>query len=125
MLDYYVNPALAYATKFEVLNEIQWRATNQGVISTIDDFTDDVSSSQYNAYKQNVYRQVEMYLREMVRFLNSNEQAGDYPNYDGNGNDINESGDQVRKVGGMLFYGEPTRINSRLDDNVYPKRKND
>ena len=55
-----------------------------GIVHNVDEFATIIDPAELNAYKQDTYRKSEIYLKDMIEFLNDSDQNGDYPTYDTN-----------------------------------------
>lgn len=102
LMNEYLMTCLAWFVRFETMDEMQYRTTNSGVVSTIDDYVEDVGNSQYNLAKQKVYSNAKVLLDDMIWYLDSSEQNNKFATY--NSATKHEKGDSVEKVSGILFY---------------------
>ena len=101
LMTYYLIPALAWMTRFEVIVEIQNNSSSAGVVTNIDEFARAVSSDDLNVYRQSTYRKGELFLTDMMEFLNGTDQAGLYPTFENN-NPCNSN--DVWKNHGIIMY---------------------
>jgi len=75
---------LCWFARFEVINEIQSNSSSMGIVHNIDEFSTIIDPAELNAYKQDTYRKSEIYLQDMVEFLNDSDNSADYPTYTAN-----------------------------------------
>ena len=107
----YVKPCLALYVKYEVLNDMQYNTTSSGVVTNDDDWSDPVDGSEMSILKDDTFRKAEILKEDMLRFIQDSENKGVYSNYENSKNDRFVNGDNVKRIGGMLAYGN-TRINN-------------
>ncbi len=100
LMDDFLVPCLSWFVRFEVINEMQYNSTSSGVVSNIDEFADVIDPNQLDAYKQDTYRKAEIFLHDMVKFLNDDDQSGTYPTYESN----RPSASAAYKNHGIIFY---------------------
>ena len=84
LMDDFLTRTLCWFVRFEVINEIQSNSGSQGVVHNIDEFATIIDPSELNAYKQDTYRKSEIYLQDMIEFLNDSDNSADYPTYTAN-----------------------------------------
>ena len=72
---------LCWFARFEVINEIQSNSSSMGIVHNIDEFSTIIDPAELNAYKQDTYRKSEIYLQDMLEFLNDSDNSADYPTY--------------------------------------------
>ena len=101
LMTYYLVPALAWMSRFEVILEIQNNSSSAGIVTNIDEFADAVNSNELNVYRQSTYRKGKLFLTDMMDFLTGSDQAGDYPTYE---NNKACQGDEVWKNHGIVMY---------------------
>ena len=75
---------LCWFARFEVINEIQSNSSSMGIVHNIDEFSTIIDPAELNAYKQDTYRKSEIYLQDMIEFLNDSDNSADYPTYTAN-----------------------------------------
>ena len=75
---------LCWFARFEVINEIQSNSSSMGIVHNIDEFSTIIDPAELNAYKQDTYRKSEIYLQDMLEFLNDSDNSSDYPTYTAN-----------------------------------------
>tara|TARA_B110000259_G_C13798539_1_gene315741 strand:+ start:40 stop:651 length:612 start_codon:yes stop_codon:yes gene_type:complete len=101
LMTYYLIPALCWMTRFEVILEIQNNSSSAGVVTNLDEFAAAVSPTELNVYRQSTYRKGQLFLTDMMDYINGAEQAGMFPTYDANkGCSTNE----VWKNHGIVMY---------------------
>lgn len=101
LMTYYLIPALCWMTRFEVILEIQNNSSSAGVVTNLDEFASAVSPSELNVYRQSTYRKGQLFLTDMMDYINGTEQAGFFPTYEANkGCSTNE----VWKNHGIVMY---------------------
>ena len=81
LVDDFLVRCLSWFTRFEVINEVQSNSSSMGIVHNIDEFATIVDPSELNAYKQDTYRKSEIYLQDMLEFLNDSDSAVSYPTY--------------------------------------------
>ena len=102
-MTYYLQPALCWLVRFEVINEIQNNSTSQGVVSNISDFATTIEPNKLSDYVQDTYRKAKVLLNDMIEFLNHSDQSGLYPTYANN----TKIGDSTWKNHGIIMYDNP------------------
>ena len=80
----FLTRCLCWFVRFEVINEVQANSTSAGIVNNLDEFATIVDPSDLNAYKQDTYRKAEIYLHDMIDFMEDEDQDGQYPTYDSN-----------------------------------------
>ncbi len=100
LMDDFLTRCLCWFVRFEVINEIQSNSTSMGVVSNIDEFATIIDPAELNVYKQDTYRKAEIYLRDMIDYMNDDDQSGDYPTYESN----KPCSDNVYKNHGIIMY---------------------
>jgi len=81
LMDDFLVRCLSWFTRFEVINEVQSNSSSMGIVHNIDEFATIVDPSELNAYKQDTYRKSEIYLQDMLEFLNDSDNSALYPTY--------------------------------------------
>ena len=84
LMDDFLIRTLCWFARFEVINEVQMNSTSMGIVNNIDEFSNVVDPSELNVYKQDTYRKAEIYLQDMLGFLNDSDNSADYPIYTAN-----------------------------------------
>jgi hypothetical protein len=84
LMDDFLIRTLCWFARFEVINEIQSNSSSMGIVHNIDEFSTIIDPAELNAYKQDTYRKSEIYLQDMLEFLNDPDNIGDYPTYKAN-----------------------------------------
>lgn len=100
LMDDFLVRCLSYFVRFEVISEIQNNSSSTGIVNNIDEFSSIVEPSELNAYKQDTYRKAEIFLSDMIDFIEGDDQDGDYPTYDSN----RPCSNNVFKNHGIIFY---------------------
>jgi hypothetical protein len=95
----FLTRCLCWFVRFEVINEVQSNSTSAGIVHNIDEFATIIDPSELNAYKQDTYRKAEIYLKDMLDYMNDDDQSGDYPTYESNNLVMN-----VYKNHGIIMY---------------------
>ena len=75
---------LCWFARFEVINEVQSNSSSMGIVHNIDEFSTIIDPAELNAYKQDTYRKSEIYLQDMIEFLNDPDNSASYPTYTAN-----------------------------------------
>ncbi len=84
LMDDFLVRTLCWFARFEVINEIQSNSSSAGIVHNIDEFSTIIDPAELNAYKQDTYRKAEIYLKDMIEFLDDPDNSGDYPTYTAN-----------------------------------------
>jgi len=84
LMDDFLIRTLSWFARFEVINEVQMNSTSMGIVNNIDEFSTVIDPSELNVYKQDTYRKAEIYLQDMLSFLNDKDNSDDYPTYTAN-----------------------------------------
>ena len=109
LMDDFLTRCLCWFVRFEVINEVQSNSTSAGIVHNIDEFATVIDTAELNAYKQDTYRKSEIYLKDMLDYMNGDDQSGDYPTYESN----KPCNDNVYKNHGIIMYdsiySRPTR----------------
>lgn len=95
IVDYIVN-YLAFCVKFEMLPDITYNTTSQGVVENVADFSVPVDSKKLNFLRNETFKKSESYLRKMTKFLDDNNDS--FPDY------CNENEGGVSKKNGIIIY---------------------
>ena len=83
-MDDFLVRTLCWFARFEVINEIQSNSSSMGIVHNIDEFSTIIDPAELNAYKQDTYRKSEIYLQDMLSYLNDKDNSADYPTYTAN-----------------------------------------
>jgi len=117
LMDDFLTRTLCWFVRFEVINEVQSNSSSAGIVHNIDEFATIIDPSELNAYKQDTYRKAEIYLKDMLDYMNDNDQSGLYPTYESN----KPCNDDVYKNHGIIMYdsiySRPTRNYNSWKDN--------
>ena len=81
LMDDFLIRTLCWFARFEVINEVQSNSSSMGIVHNIDEFSTIIDPAELNAYKQDTYRKSEIYLQDMLEFLNDPDNSADYPTY--------------------------------------------
>tara|TARA_R110002072_G_scaffold129166_2_gene267484 strand:+ start:2240 stop:2839 length:600 start_codon:yes stop_codon:yes gene_type:complete len=110
LMDDFLIRTLSWFARFEVINEVQSNSSSMGIVHNIDEFSTIIDPAELNAYKQDTYRKSEIYLQDMIEFLNDKDNSADYPTYTANAPCGNTS---TYKNHGIIMYdsiySRPTR----------------
>ena len=109
LMDDFLVRCLSWFTRFEVINEVQSNSSSMGIVHNIDEFATIVDPSELNAYKQDTYRKSEIYLQDMLEFLNDSDNSTLYPTYNNN----KPSRGYAYKNHGIIMY-----------DSIYTRYRN-
>ena len=101
LMDYYLQVAESWFVRFEVINDIMSNITSSGVVHNLDEFSNVITPSDYNTFKQDTYRKAEIFANDMMDFLNGADQKGLYPTFEAN---KPKSMSNTYKNHGMIFY---------------------
>ena len=119
LMDDFLIRTLCWFARFEVINEVQMNSTSMGIVNNIDEFSNVIDPSELNVYKQDTYRKAEIYLKDMLGFLNDSDNSADYPTYTANA-PCNIS---TYKNHGMIMYDSIYTRNIR-DYDRYDRYRN-
>ena len=109
LVDDFLTRCLCWFVRFEVINEVQSNSTSAGIVHNIDEFATIIDPAELNAYKQDTYRKSEIYLQDMIDFMEGDDQSGDYPTYESN----RPTRGQAYKNHGIIMY-----------DSIYSRPRN-
>ena len=101
LMNYYLQVAESWFVRFEVINDIMSNITSSGVVHNLDEFSNVITPSDYNTFKQDTYRKAEIFANDMMGFLNGADQKGLYPTFEAN---RPKSMSNTYKNHGMIFY---------------------
>ena len=82
LMDDFLTRTLCWFVRFEVISEVQNNSTSAGIVNNIDEFATIIDPSELNAYKQDTYRKSEIYLKDMIDYMEEEDQDGQYPTYE-------------------------------------------
>jgi len=109
LMDDFLTRTLCWYVRFEVINEVQSNSSSMGIVHNIDEFSTIIDPSELNAYKQDTYRKAEIYLKDMIDYMEDDDQSGQYPTYESN----RPSNASTYKNHGIIMYdsiySRPTR----------------
>ena len=100
LMDDFLVRCLCWFVRFEVINEVQSNSTSAGIVHNIDEFATIIDPAELNAYKQDTYRKAEIYLKDMIDYIEDDDQSGQYPTYESN----RPCNDNVYKNHGIIMY---------------------
>tara|TARA_R100000781_G_scaffold35114_1_gene25114 strand:+ start:38 stop:619 length:582 start_codon:yes stop_codon:yes gene_type:complete len=109
LMDDFLTRCLCWFVRFEVINEVQSNSTSAGIVHNIDEFATIIDPAELNAYKQDTYRKSEIYLDDMIDYMEGDDQNGLYPTYEAN----RPTRGQAYKNHGIIMY-----------DSIYSKKRN-
>ena len=92
----YIVDYLAFCVKFEMMPDMSYNTTSQGVVENVADFTMPVDSKKLNFLRNETFKKSDTYLRKMTEFIKENSNA--YPDY------CNENKGGVSKLNGIILY---------------------
>jgi len=100
----YIVDYLAFCVKFEILPDITYNTTSQGVVDNIADFTSPVNEKKLNYLRQETYKKSETFKKKMHLFLDKH--SSSYPEWNGCGGcgSCGTGGSSVRKRHGIITY---------------------
>lgn len=104
LVNNYIKDYLAFCVKFEILPDITYNTTSQGVVDNIADFTSPVSEKKLNYLRQETYKKAETFKKKMKQYLDDN--IALYPEWMGCSDcDSNSNkGSGVSKRHGIITY---------------------
>ena len=109
LMDDFLTRTLCWFVRFEVINEVQSNSSSMGIVHNIDEFSTIIDPAELNAYKQDTYRKAEVYLKDMIDYMEDDDQSGQYPTYESN----RPSNASTYKNHGIIMYdsiySRPTR----------------
>jgi hypothetical protein len=98
----YIKDYLAFCVKFEVLPDITYNTTSQGVVDNMADFTSSVSEKKLNYLRQETYKKAETFKKKMHLYLDANTKL--YPEWKGCGCCGSCTSGSVSKRHGIITY---------------------
>ena len=96
LINDYIVDYLAFCVKFEMLPDISYNTTSQGIVENVGEFTMPVDAKKLSFLRNETFKKSESYLRKMLRFLEDNNVY--YPDY------CNETEGGVSKKNGIILY---------------------
>lgn len=96
LINSYLKNYLAFCVKFEVLPDMTYNTTSQGVVELVAEFALPVSQRKLSFLREETLKKSETYLRSMRLFIENN--CDVYPDY------INDNLGGVSKRGGIIIY---------------------
>lgn len=120
-LNNYIIPCLAFYVKYEVLNDMQYNTTSSGIVTNDDDFSDPVDPFELSVLREDTFRKAEILKKDMMWWLDDDENVGVFPEYEHADNELHINGDNVTRIGGILAYGNRKLSNAKrkLNDRYY------
>jgi len=109
LMDDFLVRCLCWFVRFEVINEVQSNSSSMGIVHNIDEFATIIDPAELNVYKQDTYRKSEIYLKDMLSYMNGDDQKGLYPTYEAN----KPCNDNVYKNHGIIMYDSIYTRNNR------------
>ncbi len=79
LLEQFIRPALAFFCKYEILEEVSIKITNQGAQSNFTEFGRDATNQHRSDLSKKIYSHAQTLSKKMTRFLEANETK--YPLY--------------------------------------------
>jgi|TARA_R110000744_G_scaffold376068_2_gene490094 hypothetical protein len=122
LLNNYILPCLSFYVKYELLNDMQYNTTSSGIVTNDDDWSDPADSSELSILKDDTFRKAEILLKDMMEWLDDDDNNGVYPEYESSQNDMHINGDNVVRLGGILAYGNKMnryRSINKKDERYY------
>tara|TARA_R100001015_G_C4559117_1_gene119325 strand:+ start:119 stop:838 length:720 start_codon:yes stop_codon:yes gene_type:complete len=92
----YIIDYLAFCVKFEMLPDMSYNTTSQGLVENVADYTMPVDSKKLSFLRNETYKKSDAYLGKMMDFICDNEKS--YPKY------CNENKGGVSKKNGIIIY---------------------
>ncbi len=92
----YIVRYLSFCVKFEVLPDMTYNTTSQGVVENVADFTLPVGEKKLSFLRQETYKKAETFQRFMQDFILENQEV--YPDY------CNPNAGGVSKKHGIIIY---------------------
>jgi hypothetical protein len=102
LVNEYIKDYLAFCVKFEILPDITYNTTSQGVVDNLADFTSPVNEKKLNYLRQETYKKAETFKKKMERYLDDNNTL--YPEWTGCGNCGGGNNGTVSKRHGIITY---------------------
>jgi hypothetical protein len=103
LVNEYIKNYLAFCVKFEILPDITYNTTSQGVVDNLADFTSPVDPQKLNYLRSETYKKAETYKKKMEKYLDDNQTL--YPEWKGcDGCDNKTKGGNVSKRHGIITY---------------------
>ena len=102
LLDDFLYRALAYFTKYELMNDIQYNTTSSGIVTNIDEFSNAVDGESFKRMKEDTYRKANIFLDDMIEYLTDNPTL--YPLWQKYGSKETSTDGFSTKKGGIIIY---------------------
>ena len=102
LVNSYIKDYLAFCVKFEILPDITYNTTSQGVVDNMADFTSSVSEKKLNYLRQETYKKAETFKKKMHLYLDDNSTL--YSEWSGCGCCSSCSNGNVSKRHGIITY---------------------
>jgi len=102
LVNEYIKDYLAFCVKFEILPDITYNTTSQGVVDNLADFTSPVNEKKLNYLRQETYKKAETFKKKMERYLDDNSTS--YPEWTGCGDCGGGNNGNVTKRHGIITY---------------------
>jgi hypothetical protein len=96
LLNDYILDYLAFCVKFEMMPDMSYNTTSQGIVENVGEFTMPVDGKKLNFLRNETFKKSESYLRKMTKFLEDNHKS--FPDY------CNENDGGVSKKNGIILY---------------------
>lgn len=109
LMQYFLEDTLCWYVRFEVANDIMNNTTSSGIVNNIDEFSRLITPKDFNTFKQDTYRKAEIFAKDMMDYIEDDDQDGYFPTYE---NNKPKSMLDTYKNHGMIFY-----------DSIYTYRK--
>ena len=109
LMQYFLEDTLCWYVRFEVANDIMNNTTSSGIVNNIDEFSRLITPKDFNTFKQDTYRKAEIFAKDMMDYIEDEDQDGYFPTYE---NNKPKSMIDTYKNHGMIFY-----------DSIYTYRK--
>ena len=120
LMDDFMTRTLCWYVRFEVINEVQSNSSSMGIVHNVDEFATIVDPSELNAYKQDTYRKAEIYLKDMIDYMEDSDQNGLYPTYE---SDRSTRGYADKNDGIIMYdmlYSRPRTYNYKSGKDFCP-----
>lgn len=105
LMDDFLVRCLSWFVKLEVMNDVMYNTTSSGVMENIDDFSTGVDAKQFDLIKQDVYRKANLFLQDMLDYLNDSVIIQNYPTYKNNRKEVSVMNNSTpSKSHGVIFH---------------------
>lgn len=119
LVDNYIKPCLAFYVKYEVLNDMQYNTNSSGVTINEDDWSEPANPEELSVLKDDSLRKANILRKDMMAWLDDSDNNGVFTDYESSENDFHKDGDNVRRIGGILAYGNVKRNPLNKDERYY------